>query len=69
MDDVVSGTGIIVRISEDELELNVVCVVLEKGTLRGRLHIMLASPIRILWALTLSHFHDAAPDQRSSEWQ
>lgn len=36
MDDVVSGTGIIVRISEDELELKVVCVVFEKGTLRGR---------------------------------
>lgn len=69
MDDVVSGTGIIVRISEDELELKVVCVVFEKGTLRGRLYIMSASPIRMLGALTLCHFHDAAPDQRSSEWQ
>jgi hypothetical protein len=34
VDDVVSGTGIIVRISEDELKPKVVCVVFEKGTLR-----------------------------------
>jgi hypothetical protein len=66
VDDVVSGTGIIVRISEDKLELE---VVFEKGTLRGRLHIMSASPIGMLGVLTICHFHDAAPEQRSSESQ
>jgi hypothetical protein len=41
VEDVVSGTGIMVRISgpEDELELVALCVIFEKGTLRGRLTI------------------------------
>jgi hypothetical protein len=42
VDDVVSGIGIIVRISEDKLELEVVCVIFAKCTLRGRLRIMSA---------------------------
>lgn len=44
-EDVVPGTGIMVRTSasEDELELVAICEVFEKGTLRGRI---LGSPRR-----------------------
>jgi hypothetical protein len=48
VDDVVSGTGIIVRISvsDDELVLSLVWVVFERGTLRGRLHLCQHNPPR-----------------------
>jgi hypothetical protein len=72
VDDVVSGTGIIVRISasEDELVLSLVWVVFEKGALRGRLHLcQRSSPMEQWVGLTICHFHHVAPDLQSSEWQ